>query len=367
MRQQPWYEGYTHERFLPGFQIRTLNIKTNRSPSSLERGLSIFVLFILGGIGATVFGLQFRHNPANDSLLTHGSGSRTPDPGRPSQGINVDFPTPGNLVPSGPVEFFSPENLSDKIDGKAELYLSSGMKKLTTQRFRLKDPSDAWMEVFQYDMGKSRNGFAVYSEQMRDDGVRLNLTPFSYRTENGHYFLNGHMYVEIIGSGSTQEEMAARATLAQAIVGENPGSSEIFDELLLFPEPYLNKASISLISTDAFGFEGLDNVFTASYEVDHIGATVFLSRRESPSKAAELASAYYTFLLENGGKAVESKAFNGENARLVEILDAFELIVSKGLIFGGVREAPDQTIAEKLGWLLMDRLAETQRKEETAQ
>jgi hypothetical protein len=344
-----------------------LNIETRKKPSSLERGLSLLVLFILGGIGATVFGLQFRHNPANDSLLTHGSGTQTPDPGRPPQGINFDFPMPVSLVPSGPVEFFSPQNLSDKIDGKAELYLSSGMKTLTTQRFKLKDPSNAWMEVFQYDMGKSRNGFAVYSAQMRTDGVRLNLTPFSYRTENGHFFLNGHMYVEIIGSGSTQEEMAARETLAQAIVGANPGSSEVFDELLLFPEPYLNRASISLISTDAFGFEGLDNVFTASYEVNHIGAMLFLSRRESASEAAALASAYYAFLLENGGKAVESEAFNGQNARLVEILDAFELIVSKGPILAGVREAPDRMTAERLGRLLIDRLAETRPTEEGAQ
>jgi hypothetical protein len=345
----------------PDLQLRTLNIETRTRPSGFETGLSIFVLFILGGIGAALFGLQFRHNPANDSLFMHTSESQSPNALQPSQGIRLELPTPGNLVPSGPVEVFSPENLSDKIDGKAELYLSSGVKKLTTQRFRLRDASDAWMEIFQYDMGTPRNGFAVYSGQMRRDGVRLKLTPFSYRTENALFFLDGPTYVEIIGSGSTREEMTAREALARALVGASPRSSETFGELLLFPEPHLDRESISLISTDAFGFERFDNVFTAFYDLGGFRVTAFLSRRESASEAAELASAYHTFLLENGGKALESIPLNGEKAHLVEILDAFELIMTKGPILAGVREAPDQITAESLGRLLMDRLAETQR------
>jgi hypothetical protein len=295
----------------------------------------------------------------------HGTSSLDPSPDRVSQGLG--FPVPENLVSIGPAEFFPPENLSDKINGKAELYLSSGVIKLTTQRFRLKGASDAWIEVFQYDMGKPTNGFAVYSAQMRDDGVRLNLTPFSYRTENGHFLLDGHTYVEIIGSGSTQEETAAREALAEALVGANPDASLVFDELRLFPETYLNRESISLISTDAFGFEGLENVFTASYDLSGIEVTVFLSRRESPSEAMAYALAYYTFLLANGGKAVESKAFKAETARLVEVLDTFELIVTKGSILAGVREAPDPATAEKLGQLLIDHLAETQRTGEATQ
>jgi len=343
-----------------------LNIALRKKPSNLEIRLSVLVFFILGGIGATVFGLQFRHNPANDSLLMHQSGSQSPGGDEASKGISFDFPCPPNLVPSGPVETFSPETLSDKIDGKAELYLSSGVKQLTTQRFKMKDRSDAWMEVFRYDMGKSRNGFAVYSAQMRDDAVRLSLTPFSYRTENGHYFLNGNHYVEIVGSGTTQEEISAREDLAKAIIGVNPVPSPDFDELLLFPEPYLEPHSISLISKDAFGFEGLDNVFTALYNVDGMEVVLFVSARTSPSEAAERASAYYAFLLANGGKAVASRALNDEAVRLVEILDTFELIVTKGSVLAGVREAPNEDTAERLGRMLRDRLVEIQQAREKA-
>jgi len=102
---------------LPDLQLRTLNIAPRKRPGSLERGLSIFVLLILGGIGVTVFGLQFRHNPANDSLLVQGTSALDPSPDRVSQ--EIGFPAPESLVPAGPAEFFSPENLSNKINGKA--------------------------------------------------------------------------------------------------------------------------------------------------------------------------------------------------------------------------------------------------------
>lgn len=344
---------------------RPLNIELGKRPSSLERGLSIFILLILGGIATTIWGLQSRHHPANDSLLSHSTFTPEPLPGGVSQ--KAGFSAPENLTPSGPVEVFSPQHLSDKINGKAELYLSSGVIELTTQRFRVKNASGAWIEVFHYDMGKPANGFAVYSAQMRDDGVQISLTPFSYRTENSHFFLDGSTYVEIIGSGSTPEEMDARAALAEALVAASPDSSDALDELSLFPGPHLKKESISLISNDAFGFQGLDHVFTATYDLDGVEVGMFLSRRGSASEAAGLAVAYLAFLLENGGRPVSSNEFSLETARFVEILDTFELIVTIGPMLAGVRDAQDQATAERLGRLLVDHLVDTQRTGEVPQ
>ncbi len=342
-----------------------MNIKARKRPGRLERRLSIFILLILGGIAATLWGLQSRHHPANDSLLSHSPFTPEPLPGGVSQ--KAGFLAPENLAPSGPVEVFSPEHLSDKINGKAELYLSAGVIELTTQRFKVKNAPGAWIEVFHYDMGKTANGFAVYSAQMRDDGVQISLTPFSYRTENAHFFLDGRTYVEIIGSGSTPEEMDARAALAEALVAASPDSSDALDELSLFPGPHLKKESISLISNDAFGFQGLDHVFTATYDFNGVGVAMFLSRRGSASEAAGLAVAYHAFLLENGGRPVSSNEFSPETARFVEILGTFELVVTIGPVLAGVRDAQDQATAERLGRLLVDHLVNTQRTGEVLQ
>ena len=71
------------------------------------------------------------------------------------------------MEPLSPPETFDAEKLSEKIDGKAGLYLSAGFKSLTCRRYKKPDNPDLWLEIFFYDMGNIINSFAVYSMQRR--------------------------------------------------------------------------------------------------------------------------------------------------------------------------------------------------------
>ena len=51
-------------------------------------------------------------------------------------------------VPLTAGEIFEAQNLSDKINGKAELYLSAGFVRLISQRFKDERGSDLWIEAF---------------------------------------------------------------------------------------------------------------------------------------------------------------------------------------------------------------------------
>ena len=53
-------------------------------------------------------------------------------------------------------ENFRPDDVYNKIDGKADLYLTAGFVHMTCQRFELKAANDDWMEWFVYDMGTFR-------------------------------------------------------------------------------------------------------------------------------------------------------------------------------------------------------------------
>ena len=65
-------------------------------------------------------------------------------------------PLPQGLKPLTAPETFKADTLSDKIDGKAELYLSAGFNRLFSQRFRDEKASDLWIEAFVYDMGNGK-------------------------------------------------------------------------------------------------------------------------------------------------------------------------------------------------------------------
>ena len=114
-----------------------------RRPGIAETCIGIFVLALLAGIAGGVYILQSRFDPDfyQAALQKDGNGSgrkiSLPSP----DAAPVPAYLPENLIPLGPEETFDSETLSDKIDGKAELYLSSGFVKLSTRRFAQKaDP-----------------------------------------------------------------------------------------------------------------------------------------------------------------------------------------------------------------------------------
>jgi hypothetical protein len=254
-----------------------------------------------------------------------------------------------------PPETFGPENLSEKINGKAELYLSAGFVRLISQRLAAEKESGAWVEVFVYHMGSVQNSFAVYSLQHRYDAEKLDLGKFAYKTENAVFFVHGPYYVEIIASAVQERLSELMVSFGKIFVRQTKISEGVISELALFPSRYLNEQSFTLIPSDGFGFHRFNSIFTAQYTVGETELTAFLSQRNSPAEAAELVEAYTLFLLANGGTEVK-RSLDIPGARLVEIMDTFELIFNHDHILAGVHEAETRDAAEKIAIMLKHNL-----------
>jgi hypothetical protein len=319
-------------------------------PINRETFVSSTILLVLVMIAAGVFYKQFHYDPILFiAAAPEGDSSRAPialeapDASAPE----LQSYLPENWKPLTPVEIFGRENLSDKINGKAELYLSAGFLKLQCRRFSQADKPELWMEVFVYDMGDMRNAFSVYSAQKRSDAQPLNLTQFAYSTSNAVFFVHGNKYVEVVAASASDETAAAMLSFVRNFVGEAPAESGQVDELSLFPPEGLDKESITLHAKDVFSFDRLDNVLTAGYTINGRQLTAFVSSRETPEKAAELAAAYHQFLIENGGEDVKP-GVDIPGAMMVEIFDMYELIFTDGSFLAGVYEADEKELAEQL-------------------
>jgi hypothetical protein len=331
-----------------------VNQRANNT-GKLENILSLSTLLVLAAIAIFVFFQQFRYSPAilqDDQMVSYPARRSASSE---TEQISVLKSFPQNLTPLSPPEVFGPLNLSDKIDGKAGLYLSAGFKRLESQRFKTDKDSTAWMEVFIYDMGNTENAFSVFSAQQRDDGKPADLGQFSYRTQNALYWVHGPYYLEIIGSTPTEENMMAMQLFAEAFVRNIKVETKSMVERDLFPSNGLDQNSIVLIPDNAFGYEGLDRVFIAGYKIKDTELTAFISRRKTPLQAQKLASAYHRFLLAFGGEKQASSPLIA-NARVVMILDTYEVIFSQGSYTAGVREATETAQAISLAIALKKNL-----------
>jgi hypothetical protein len=268
------------------------------------------------------------------------------------------FEVPKQLTPLSPPENFDRSSLSDKIDGKAELYLSAGFAALTSQRFRSGADENLWLEAFVYDMQSFENAYAVYSQQRRQDAEPVAVTREAYRTSNALFLVHGPFYVEIIGAAASEPLFDAMLALADAFVRSHPVETSNIAEEDLFPPADRVAGDLVMIAADAFGYAGFDRVFTATYRIAGEELTAFVSRRSSREAARKLASDYGAFLLNFGGEAVETDAPALQGARGVEILDTIEIIFSSGPYVAGVRESRDLETALNLAAQLAARIKE---------
>jgi hypothetical protein len=332
-------------------------VQKSENTSNLETFLSCLILTVLIVTATGIFLTHFTLNPAVESLEIIKSSAQAPLPAEKPSPKQLLFSLPESLVALSLPELFGSESLSDKINGKAELYLSAGFVRLQTQRFKARKESKVWIEVFVYDMGAHQNAFSVFSAQRRDDAQSLILTRYSYQTPNALYFVHGIYYVEIIASTAAPESWPPMQSFASAFIESVAAETKSITAEDLFPETDLVQSSISLISSDAFGFDRFDQVYTAAYRLEGAEVTAFFSDRTSAQEAAKLAQAYYEFLLAFDGREVETN-LSIKDAKMVEILETYEIIFSRGPYFAGIREAEDKDIARELAMRLNKKLSE---------
>jgi len=299
---------------------------TVRQPGRVEVLVSYLVVLTLVAIAVGVFLKQSRFNPA--VLVAQQAAQLSSKKTAPATPLD----TPAEFVPLGAAETFNEENLFEKIDGKADLYLTVGFVELRCRRLALKAQPDAWCEMFVYDMAKLPQAFCVYSQQRRSEAQPLDIATYAYRTKNSLYFVCGRYYVEVVTAMPTEPMLTAMLALSRQFIAQNGGATERLPELALFPSANLVPDSHILYIAEAFGFDQLKNVFTAKYKAGNAEVTAFLTGCDDEVKATALAEAYRKFLLENGGKALPA-------ANAVELMGNVEIVFAKGKQVVGVHAA----------------------------
>jgi len=330
---------------------------TRQQAKRFETVISVGLLAILFLIGVGIFVKQSDFDMGRFGIVTVPAGL----PLQQTEADEEEKPDLSSLAPEGfepfsKTEFYKPENLYEKINGKAPFYIESGFEELTAQRFVNKNDESLWMEVYVYNMGGVRNAFSVYSIQRRAEAEPFEPVRFAYKTGNALYFVQGKYYIEAVSSAESQEMLKAIAEAARKIRAKLAVDYDTeIAELALFPQENIVPDSMKLYLANAFGFEGLSNIFTARYKIADVTVTAFLSRRADPNEAGAVAESYRKFLIQNGaaGKNTSQKTMEG---KVMDFYGTTEIVLTVGPFVAGVHEADNQQAAEKAAEILINKL-----------
>jgi hypothetical protein len=328
--------------------MRIVEQKSRRT----ETVIGIIILVVLVSIAAVVISKQFDSDISRYGIVQPGSE------------FQLQSQAPAGFVSLSETESYAPGTLYEKINGKAPLYLDAGFVQLKTQLFMNSSDEKLWMEVFLFDMGKTKNAFSVFSVQRREDTQALEFLPinFGYKTSNGVYFSYGKYNVEMVGSAESNVISKALVEVAKKLVeGLTIDENDTIQELSLLAGEDIIEGSIKYELSGAFGYEGLNNTLTYKYKSIDENITVYFSKCSNENEAQELFKSYYDFLIENGYEDI-GVDFCGVNGKVVDYYGFKEIIFHDGIYIGGVHEAENQQAAIQAALVLKESLKEVQKK-----
>jgi hypothetical protein len=324
-------------------------VRRKAKVSAAQKLTGYGILAVLGLIMAGLLIQQSRFNPAVIVAM------RAPELKGRSQAVASAalaataalIPEVEGFTPLAPTQSFGPDNLSDKIDGKAELYLSAGFKEMSCRSFGLGSSGGAHVEAFVYDMGSAPNAYAVFSGQRRSGSPTIPLTANAYATGNALFFTQGKFYVEIVADRAGETLQKSLEAYATALLAKLPSQSEAKDAATLFPKEGLARETVRLCAADTFGCEGLNNMLTGEYSLKAGKATAFVAEHDTPEQAQAEAKRYLDFLTANGYRKVQAPGAPGDIG-VLGLDNSFEMVFVQGRILAGVHDATTLAAALEL-------------------
>lgn len=258
------------------------------------------------------------------------------------------------LVPRGwviydQVGLFTADNLYERINGRAELYLAYDVVSLTTATFEDKTDIGRFIELSVFDMGNPTNAFGIFSVERFQGYPPLDLGRMSYHSDSNVYIWKGKYYITIVTSDSTDEFKQMSLDLGRLVTATLVDSGERVWGLSALPQDYLITDSVQYFKVDTLGLDFMQNTYTAEYLKGEIPVKAFLSQQASSDAAQELIDRYAEYSQEYGQGFKSMMKKNAEFV-LCDMGGTFDVIFRKGRVVSGVISANTQVSAMEIAY-----------------
>ena len=257
------------------------------------------------------------------------------------KGLDQLFPGPGfekGWSWHGMPKHYSPENLIETIDGRAELCLSYGFRELAALTYFWGSVDDTSFTVNIYDMGTPLNGFGLYSNyqqqkyEYEEIGTEAVISDFELR------FYQGKYVVEIKAGDDSKKVGAAIRTVARKISERIEDPAKPPEVLSLLPKEGQVGKSLRYVKKEMLSQAFLPGGLEARYSIGDEDVTGFVVLFNSLEEAKSGFEALREFFKESGDSFVSTYRL-GEDAFGVKTSSHdYMLIALEGTFLAGVQD-----------------------------
>jgi hypothetical protein len=247
-------------------------------------------------------------------------------------------------APPTDIRIFTPENLWEKINGRADIYLAYRMVDMTFGTYRSEADPEQFVDVYQYDMGSPDNAFGIYRAELPPDPKPIDVGREGYATPGGVFFWKGQHYVRVEAADDNAVLAAAAEGVARALGKSITGSDQPLWAEAILPTADRVEGKFEYHASDAFSLDFLSDVFSAEYAVDGATFQTFIHRGEDAAATQRVFDAYRVFF-KDYGSILREEGSEGFDMLIGDSGGIIDAVFVKGRYLGGVSGAPSVELA----------------------
>lgn len=192
---------------------------------------------------------------------------------------------------SDEVEVFNPDNLFDRINGAAPLFIENNFREMTSMEY--KKGAD-YITIQAYRHATPEDAFGMYSSERSSDLAFLPIGGEAQGDKTNLYFFAGNMYLKI-WSNVSGDVSAELQSIGKGLAEKIDATAAYPLVVRLFPEEGKIPYSVSYITSNFIGHEFLRSVYTARYERGGQSFQLFILDGGTPEGVKDVLAQYMAF------------------------------------------------------------------------
>lgn len=213
---------------------------------------------------------------------------------------------------AGETEVFNEDNLFDRINGAAPLFIENNFVEMTSMEYTR---GDDYITIQAYRHATPEDVFGMYASERSSDLSYLPVGGEGQGDGKSIYFFSGNIYVKMWTNSA--EDIAATLQEVAGSLASGIDPDAAYPALVkAFPAEGMIPYSVAYTTANYIGHEFLQSVYTAKYNRNGEQVQAFIIDGKTPGGAREVLDKYFIFTKQpleyNEGELIIKDRYNGD-------------------------------------------------------
>jgi hypothetical protein len=207
--------------------------------------------------------------------------------------LHADLPETEEWTVSPDIEVFNRDNLYERINGAAPLFLENNFQEMTSMTY-VRDEDYITLQAYRH--ATPEDAFGMYaSERSPEMTYYPGIGGEAQGDEYGLFFFSGCVYVKMSASSESESTRKALQEIAKGLAAQIDPEADYPDIFRSFPKEGLIPYTETYITQNYIGHEFLKPVYTANYNLASKEVQLFVIDGKTTEGAQQILSEYFRF------------------------------------------------------------------------